>query len=219
MDGMEAVGNPNDQRGSSLCRTAGSTPTADFSLDMTADLSDGEASEAQVTPCRDGHSQPGREPSGLRIRDGTATDLDGVNQVVESAVMTWGLPDRVKRLSLPTYRYGVQDLDHLHLKLVEQSDVGIVGIAALEPAAVPDSPPGMRCILLHGIYVASACHRRGIGRQLVEVAEAAAAHGGYDGVLVKAQPSAVGFFEALGFQKLAVRDVRRDYPHRLWKAC
>ncbi len=37
------------------------------------------------------------------IRPANQADLETINGVIESAVMTWRLPDRVKRLSLPSY--------------------------------------------------------------------------------------------------------------------
>jgi len=39
---------------------------------------------------------------------------------------------------------------------------------------------------------------------------------GCDGVLVKAQADAEGFFGSQGLQKLPVLQPNRDYPHRYW---
>jgi GNAT superfamily N-acetyltransferase len=153
----------------------------------------------------------------ILLRAGAFTDLDAVNRVVDAAVMSWDLPDRVKRLSLPTYRYHAQDLEHLDLMLAEDPREGVVGAAAWESADPADAPEGRRALLLHGLYILPSCQRRGIGRALLSAAEETVDAAGFCGLLVRAQPSAAGFFAAHGFRHLQVRDPRRDYPHRFWK--
>jgi len=157
-------------------------------------------------------------PSTFRLRPGTAADLDSVNAVIEAAIMQWDLPERVKRLSLPSYRYQQHDLQHLQLAVVEAAAVGIAGVAAWERADRGDAPAGQNALLLHGLYVAPGYQRQGIGRRLLQAAEAAARAGGLDGVLARAQPGAQGFFRALGMERLPVEDSAHDYPHRFWKA-
>jgi GNAT superfamily N-acetyltransferase len=156
--------------------------------------------------------------SGVVLRTGGRQDLDAVNQVIERAVLSWDLPERVKRLSLVTYRYGSQDLEHFQLMLAEAADGGLLGVAAWGAAEPGEAPCGARGLLLHGLYVDPAVHGRGIGSRLLAAAEQAAGRGKLDGVLVKAQRGAEGFFLARGFRRLAVEDPRRDYPHRLWKS-
>jgi len=156
--------------------------------------------------------------SGIRIRAVVEADLDSVNQVIEAAVMTWVLPQRVKRLSLPVYRYSCQDLAHLGMVLAEDQRRHIVGVAAWEEADAKDGPAGHRSLLLHGIYVEPPHHRQGIGRQLFGAAEAAVCQLQYDGLLVKAQQDAIVFFESLGMRSLAVEEPLHQYAYRLWKA-
>lgn len=153
----------------------------------------------------------------LTFRPAVPADLEAVNAVIEAALMQWDLPERVKRLSLPSYRYQAHDLDHLELTLVESAHSGIVGIAAWEQADRRDTPAGRDGLLLHGLYVAPEQQRRGIGRQLLQAAEAAARSRGLEAVLVKAQPGAEAFFRACGLRRLPVRNPDRDYPHRFWK--
>ena len=156
--------------------------------------------------------------SSLAFRSATLDDLEKVNAVIEAAIMTWELPDRVKRLSLPSYRYRAHDYEHLHLIVAEDPARVMIGVAAWEPAESRDAPEGLRAMLLHGLYVSPDRHREGVGRRLIEKAEKAAREQGFDGLLVKAQRSAEGFFNACGFERLPVEDALRDYPYCLWRA-
>ena len=151
------------------------------------------------------------------LRWATPADLEALNAVIEAAVMTWDLPERVKRLSLPSYRYAPHDLDHLQIMVAEAPDSGIVGVAAWEPADSGDTPAGSRALLLHGIYVMPERQGAGTGTRLVDAAVAAAGEQGFDGLLVKAQAGANRFFRSLGFEQLPVENPERDYPHRFWK--
>jgi len=152
------------------------------------------------------------------LRPASPFDLRTVNGVIETAIHTWELPARVKRLSVPLYRYSEHDLDFLDLVVAEAEGIGIAGVAAWEQADPGDVPAGHRALLLHGIYVAPDQHRKGAGTRLFEAAEKAASSRGFDGVLVKAQLGAEHFFLALGLEPVAVQDDRRDYPHRFWKS-
>lgn len=159
-----------------------------------------------------GHGTPLEQ---LQFRAGTVADLDALNGVIEHAIMTWQLPERVKRLSLPSYRYSAQDFVHLAVMLAELNGQ-VLGVAALESAEQKDVPAGTRGLLLHGLYVEPRWHHRGIGRALVDVALAAARERGLGGLLVKAQRDAEPFFQACGFARMPVVDAARDYAGRFW---
>lgn len=152
-----------------------------------------------------------------RIREALAADLSAINVVVERAVMTWRLPERVKRLALPSYRYHAYDLRHQRMLVAAPSDGDIVGVVALEEADPRDLPHPHTGLLLHGLYVEPGWQCRGIGTRLIEAAYAICRETGHDGLLVKAQPDAAAFFQTRGMQRLAVKDPDRDYPYRYWK--
>lgn len=153
----------------------------------------------------------------VTLRPASPADLPRLNTVVEAAVMTWNLPERVKRLALPTYRYSLHDLEHLEIMVAEGEDGILSGVAAWEAADPRDLPPGHTGLLLHGLYVEPNRQGKGIGTQLLQRALAAASDRGLDGLLVKAQADAEAFFLARGLQRLPVQDPARHYAYRLWR--
>ena len=162
---------------------------------------------------------PAPQRTAVQVRPATVDDLPAANAVVERAVMTWQLAERVKRLSLPSYRYHAHDFLHMQLAVAEDAQGTVLGVAAWDAADPRDTPAGQRGLLLHGLYVDPVQQRAGIGTRLLDAAANAARNGGYDGLLVKAQADANGFFAARGLEKLTVVDPLRDYPHRFWLAC
>ena len=153
----------------------------------------------------------------VKLRLLASVDLDAANAVIEAAIMTWDLPERVKRLSLASYRYDAHDLEHLTIMSALDAAEAIVGVAAWEPASVADTPDGVKGLLLHGIYVIPALHHTGIGSRFIGAAIRAARQGRFDGMLVKANRDAQGFFFSRGLQQLPTENARRDYPYRFWR--
>ncbi len=153
----------------------------------------------------------------LVIRRAAPADLVSINVVVESCVMAWNLPERVKRLSVGAYRYNPQDLQHLEMTLAELPGGDFVGVAAWEPAATADLPKGRAGLLLHGLYVSPRYQHKGVGSRLIDEALKAVRKHGMHGLLVKAQADAVGFFQSRGFIHLPVENPERDYAHRWWR--
>ncbi len=152
------------------------------------------------------------------LRPARPGDLDAINGLVAEAVEDWPLPERVRRLALPAYRYTEADLMFLEVTVLERAGE-VVGAAAWEAAETRELPEGAADgLLLHGLYVGRAARGQGVGRQLVEACRSAAHEAGVAGVLVKAQASAASFFAAMGFVPVPVRDRDRDYEQRYWWA-
>ena len=154
----------------------------------------------------------------VRLRPAMLEDLDAINSVVETAVMTWDLPERVKRLVLPSYHYTEVDLKHLEIVVAVDARQHILGVAAWEQADIRDTPQGQLGLLLHGLYVLPAYHHQGIGRQLFQAASDSALKHRVDGLLVKVQQNANGFFDAMGMSQLPAEDAMRHYSNRYWKS-
>lgn len=154
----------------------------------------------------------------IHIRPAKLEDLESINRVIEAAIMTWDLPERVKRLSLSSYRYTELDFKHLEIAVAEDTEPNIVGVAAWEQADRKDTPAEKTALLLHGIYVKPSLRHQGVGHQLFLQAEQAVHQHHFDGVLVKAQSGAEGFFKAQGMCRLKVKNSERDYANRFWKS-
>ena len=84
--------------------------------------------------------------SQLELRMAMGVDLDPVNAVIERAVMTWKLPERVKRLAMPSYRYTGYDLKCLHIVVAVDSAIGIVGVASVKV----DGRDSWKLLVQHG---------------------------------------------------------------------
>ncbi|MDZ7753058.1 MAG: GNAT family N-acetyltransferase [Gammaproteobacteria bacterium] len=152
----------------------------------------------------------------VRMRPAAVEDLAAINAVVEAAVMSWDLPERVKRLSLPVYRYDRHDLDAMGFMVAEDVGGGVVGIAAWDPDDATGPVAGDKGLLLHGLYVDPRWHGKGVGSRLFASVEDKARGLGRDGLLVKAQAGAREFFEHMGMRALAAVDEERDYANRYW---
>ena len=151
----------------------------------------------------------------IDIRPAGQADLEAIKQVIEAAVMTWHLPDRVKRLSLPAYRYDSMGLVHLDILLAEDSRQNIIGIAAREHR---ESRAGSKELSLHGIYVDPLHHRQGIGSKLFRVVEEGVRKHVFNGLLLKAQQGSNGFFISQGMQRLQADDPLHQYANRFCKS-
>ena len=151
------------------------------------------------------------------FRSARPDDLAAINRVIIRSIETWNLSARVKRVSIPLYQYHLTDLNFLQMTVAVGADGAIAGVAACEPASQGDAPEELRALLLHGIYVDPVHQGMGIGGRLLEQVIEIAVDGGYDGLLVKAQIDASGFFAAQGLEHLPVTNPLRDYPHRYWR--
>jgi len=153
----------------------------------------------------------------MTITPANQDDLDAINRVIEAAIMRWDLPERVKRLSIPSYFYNEQDLQHLEIVVANQ-DNSIIAVASWEPAENKDTPSNQTGLLLHGLYVHPDYQNIGIGKKLLNAAENATRNKGLNGLLVKAQADAVAYFIKQGMTEVEIENTSRDYAHRLWKA-
>jgi len=153
----------------------------------------------------------------IKIRTGNLSDLDNINTVIKAAILTWDLPERVKRLSTESYLYNTLDFEQIKFIVAVDKKKQIIGVAAWDKADIKDTPSACNAILLHGIYVSPLFHHQGIGTQFIEVINNIAKEGGYNGVFVKAHKDAVGFFISQGMKKLDIENPSLHYKNRFWK--
>jgi N-acetylglutamate synthase-like GNAT family acetyltransferase len=154
----------------------------------------------------------------IKLSSAQESDLAGINQVIEAAVNSWDLPERVKRLSLPSYRYTSLDFEHLEFMVAKDGQQNIIAVAAYEPAESKDTPEQQSGLLLHGLYVHPAAKNHGLGTRLFSAVDNIAKEKSLDGLLVKAQKDAVGFFKKSGMRPLTVTNLDKDYKNRFWKS-
>ncbi|MEM9602136.1 MAG: GNAT family N-acetyltransferase [Pseudomonadota bacterium] len=156
----------------------------------------------------------------VTLRKASPDDLMFINGIIETAVMSWQLPERVKRLTLPNYRYAAEHFDAMTLFLATGKDsADVLGVLAICPAVEAEVPGGRPATRIHGVYVDPINHREGIGKKLVAHAVKAARKAGVDGVVVTAQPDAFAFFEAVGFERCeAPPSEDADFRNAYWKA-
>jgi len=149
------------------------------------------------------------------IRLANSNDLDVINQIITTAVMSWTLPERVKRLSLTSYHYKDVDLQFLQIYVVSMKNTPIA-VLALDNELIQLSN-NRNALLIHGLYVDTYQQGRGIGRYLITFSEQQAKLKNANALLVKAQKDAESFFLRMGMQKLQVEDESRDYQARYCK--
>jgi GNAT superfamily N-acetyltransferase len=149
----------------------------------------------------------------MSIGTGYTTDLDCINHVVAAAIMSWPMPERIKRLSVPVLSYDSEDFKHYRFAVYRDADQ-IQGVAAWnseEPIATKLGAGR----LLHGLYIYPDFQGRGLGRTLMAAVLAEAVALGADGLVVKAERPSIGFFEQCGLQPLPAAGPT-DYPYQFW---
>jgi GNAT superfamily N-acetyltransferase len=149
----------------------------------------------------------------MTIVVGSEADLTSINQVVTSAAMSWPKSERAKRLVLPVLSYTGEDFNHYKF-LLYQAQGQCVGVAVID-TQMPVATARGSGRLLHGLYVAAAEQGRGYGQTLLRSACDLAAAVGADGIVVKAERVAIGFFEHCGLQLLPASGPS-EHPYQFW---
>lgn len=144
----------------------------------------------------------------------TSAQLEQVNTVIQSAVGTWPLAERLKRLALGSLQYDALDLDEFAMLLGLDNGCPVaVAVAAVDHIDLGSGRAP--CVLLHGLYVHSGYQARGIGRLMHQTVAARARKRGCMGILVKAQRVSRKYFVKQGFHEIV--DPGIDYPYLYWK--
>ena len=158
------------------------------------------------------------------IRQADSRDLKAINGIIESAVMAWPLPERVKRLSLPVLKYDSIDMENLRMLVFERDGAPggehgdecgrvIAGVAAWGEEA----PAGEQA-LLHGLFVDPDLQGEGIGRALQQAVFTQAEELGMRAVVLRAERVSIGYFESCGYEAVPPSpEAGNAYPYRYRK--
>ncbi|MGK0472455.1 MAG: N-acetylglutamate synthase-like GNAT family acetyltransferase [Candidatus Azotimanducaceae bacterium] len=142
-------------------------------------------------------------------RPACASDLDGINAIIKSAVMNWPLPDRLKRRAVAVLQYDAVDLDHYTMFVCVRRQE-ILGVAAIDLQHSPGHG------LLHGLFVLPIIQGHGIGKQLMQMAFNCATEHQLVSVLIRAEGVAAPYFHRSGLDP--IDDLGpNDYPHQFEK--
>lgn len=142
-------------------------------------------------------------------RPARLSDLDGINNLIESAAMNWPMLNRLKRRAVTVLQYDAVDLDHYTLFVCVRREE-ILGVAALDLHHSPGQG------LLHGLFVLPIIHGHGIGKQLMQMAFDKAVENDLGSVLIRAEGVAAPYFQRLGLEPLDGLGPD-DYPHQFEK--
>lgn len=149
------------------------------------------------------------------IRAASVSDLASINEVIDQAIMTWDLPERVKRLALSSYQFTEMDFNFLQIAVYAVGEK-ILAVTAWEEAETKDLPGNEKGLLVYALYVDPNCFRQGVGKALFDYVKHMADEQKYTGLLVKAQTDANEFFEAQGMHQLADTNQSNQYSNRWW---
>ncbi len=139
-------------------------------------------------------------------RPARPSDLDGINKLIQSAVMNWPMPVRLKRRAVPVMQYDAVDLEYLDLFVCCRGN-DILGVSAIDLQHAPGRG------LLHGLFVLPVIQGHGIGQQLMGMAFDWAADHHLETVLIRAESVSAPYFRQLGLEPLEGLE-RDDYPYQ-----
>jgi GNAT superfamily N-acetyltransferase len=128
----------------------------------------------------------------MRIRAATAADMEALGALKLRASLAWG--EHVEALSAMPDACTVP-AEHLPFVFLAETDAGIAGFATVVAKPGPDAE-------LEDIFVEPQLWRRGAGRLLMQEAAHRALALGASTLHVIANPRALAFYAACGFEEL-----------------
>ncbi len=170
-------------------------------------------------PCAEGSGQSvARLAQGLEVNDIDRDRLDVVNDIVEEAVSSWGIADRVRRLILPSLLYNEVDLQHMRFLLLDDEGGKAVAVAIWEEIGGTDTSSRTRKVQLHGLYVRPRWQRQGLGAGILEFVGLWVGMHGLDGITVRPWRESEAFFRRHGFESASDRASPEDSSPGLWRS-
>ena len=157
-------------------------------------------------------------PPGVDINRLDLERLDTVNRVVEKAVGTWSLAERVRRLVLPSLLYHEIDLQHMRFLVLDDEEGEAAAVAVWEEASFEGENQSARSVQLHGLYVLPRWQRQGLGSSLLEFVSLWTGRRDIAGITARAWRESEPFFRLNGFEPLNQQSSSEDTSTVLWRS-
>jgi putative acetyltransferase len=127
----------------------------------------------------------------ILIRNETASDIEAISQVTETAFLTLPISRHTEQFIIGALRAA----NALTFSLVAEAELRVVGHIAFSPVTISDGSPGW--CGLGPVAVVPELHRRGIGSALVRRGLSELQALGAGGCMLVGDP---GFYERFGFK-------------------
>jgi N-acetylglutamate synthase-like GNAT family acetyltransferase len=139
------------------------------------------------------------------------TRIEPINSRHPLYRQVWDLREAVLRrplgLSLRNEDLSMDEADTIFVAL--QDDARVAGCVMMHPL------PGHKRVKLRAMAVYPDLQGSGLGRLLVQAAEAWAWQQGFETIVLHARKAALGFYERLGYEVLGAEFTEVGIPHRL----
>lgn len=136
----------------------------------------------------------------LIVRPLAEADLDAIAALQEASIMAFGLQAYGRRKAEAWARIGYQvrhDLLAQGTFFVAERDARLLGVGGWSPDSLDHRVAWLRYLFVHPDAIG-----QGVGRRLVEAAEASARAAGRGQLRVWSSLNAVGFYRALGYRSI-----------------
>ena len=156
-------------------------------------------------------------PSMIR---GIAADIPAVNHVISTAVQSWPVSERLKRLALTALHYTNTDVQDFDFVLCYKAHA-CLGVAVWEPENVSFRRDNYSVALLHGLYVDHQHQQQGVGKLLLDEVHLRAEKCNFSGIYARVERFSASYFEHVGYRQLpddqGPGSSTSAYPHRFFR--
>ena len=138
------------------------------------------------------------------LRKAGVKDLNSINRVIELCLSNRPVSDRIKKITLSSLLFDLNDLNYMAVWVVGEPVTGVLGLQKIDEG-----------MLLHSMYVDPNNFNQGVGSELFRHARKLTAKNNKDRLIVKAFSESIGFFEKIGFTPSDILNYPHTLEHRL----